>query len=57
MPRPMVAGKMRKLPGDGAASLFEASDCRVIIMPGLGHVPHLEASDSFNARLLDFLRF
>src|SRR5271170_1714673 len=24
-------------------------DCRVIVMPGLGHVPQLESPDSFNA--------
>jgi pimeloyl-ACP methyl ester carboxylesterase len=28
----------------------------VIVMPGLGHVPHLESPDGFDAAVLDFLR-
>jgi len=27
-----------------------------MVLPGLGHVPHLEAPESFYAKLLDFLR-
>ena len=52
-----VAGKMGNYPVLAQQACSEAGNCRVMIMPGLGHVPHLEGSDSFNAKVLDFLHF
>jgi len=34
----------------------EAANCRVIVMPGLGHVPHLESPDGFHDSVLEFFR-
>jgi pimeloyl-ACP methyl ester carboxylesterase len=51
-----VSAKMGNYPVMAQQACAEARDCRVMVLPGLGHVPHLEAPDSFNAKLLDFLR-
>jgi pimeloyl-ACP methyl ester carboxylesterase len=51
-----VAAKLGDYPVIARQACAEVSDCRVIVMPGLGHVPHLEAPDSFNANVLAFLR-
>ncbi len=51
-----VAAKMGNYPVMAQQACGEVGDCRVIVMPGLGHVPHMEAPDSFNAKMLEFLR-
>jgi pimeloyl-ACP methyl ester carboxylesterase len=51
-----AAAQMGNFPVMAQQACAEVSDCRVIVMPGLGHVPHLEASDSFDAKVLEFLR-
>jgi pimeloyl-ACP methyl ester carboxylesterase len=51
-----VSAKMGNYPVMAQQACAEARDCRVMVLPGLGHVPHLEAPDSFNAKLLDFFR-
>jgi pimeloyl-ACP methyl ester carboxylesterase len=51
-----VAAKMGNYPVMAQQACAEARDCRLMVLPGLGHVPHLEAPDSFNPKLLDFLR-
>jgi pimeloyl-ACP methyl ester carboxylesterase len=51
-----VAAKMGNYPVMAQQACAEVRDCRVIVMPGLGHVPHLEAPDGFSAKVLEFLR-
>jgi pimeloyl-ACP methyl ester carboxylesterase len=51
-----VAAKMGNYAVMARQACAEARDCRVMVLPGLGHVPHLEAPESFNGKLLDFLR-
>jgi pimeloyl-ACP methyl ester carboxylesterase len=51
-----VATEMGNYPAMAQQACAEARDCRLMVLPGLGHVPHLEAPESFNAKLLDFLR-
>lgn len=51
-----VAAKMGNYPVLAQQACGEVGDCRVIVMPGLGHVPHMEAPDGFNAKMLEFLR-
>jgi pimeloyl-ACP methyl ester carboxylesterase len=53
---PDVAAKMGNYPVMARQACAEAANCRVIVMPGLGHVPHLESPDDFHAKLLEFLR-
>jgi pimeloyl-ACP methyl ester carboxylesterase len=51
-----VAGKMGNYPVMAGQACAEVRACQLSVLPGLGHVPHLEAPDSFNTKLLDFLR-
>jgi pimeloyl-ACP methyl ester carboxylesterase len=51
-----VAAKMGNYPVIARQVCAEVVDCRVIVMPGLGHVPHMEAPDNFNAAVSNFLR-
>jgi pimeloyl-ACP methyl ester carboxylesterase len=51
-----LAPQMGNYPVMAQQACAEVGDCRVVVMPGLGHVPHLEAPDSFNAKVLEFLR-
>jgi pimeloyl-ACP methyl ester carboxylesterase len=53
---PEVAAKMGNYPVMARQACAEVGDCRVIVMPGLGHVPHMEAPEGFYAEVLDFLR-
>jgi pimeloyl-ACP methyl ester carboxylesterase len=51
-----AAGQMGNFPAMAQQACAEVGDCQLIVMPGVGHVPHLEAPDSFNAKVLEFLR-
>jgi pimeloyl-ACP methyl ester carboxylesterase len=51
-----VAAKMGNYPVLAQQACAEAGNCLLTVMPGLGHVPHMEAPDRFNAEVLDFLR-
>jgi pimeloyl-ACP methyl ester carboxylesterase len=53
---PDAAAKMGNYPVLAREACAEVETCRVVVMPGLGHVPHLEAPEKFNAALLEFLR-
>src|SRR5580704_8448904 len=50
-----VSAKMGNYPVMAQQACAEARDCWVMVLPGVGHVPHLEAPDSFNAKRLDLL--
>jgi pimeloyl-ACP methyl ester carboxylesterase len=54
---PEVAAKMGNYPVLARQACAEVETCRVVVLPGLGHVPHLEAPDKFNAALIEFLRW
>ena len=51
-----VAGQMGNMPNLARQACLEAPRCSLEIVPGVGHVPHLEAADAFDARVLAFLR-
>ncbi|MDQ0392294.1 alpha/beta fold hydrolase [Labrys monachus] len=53
---PEVAARMGDFPVLARDACAEARHCRLVVFPGLGHVPHLEAPDAFNQDLLAFLR-
>lgn len=50
-----AAADMGNYPVLARQACAEVGDCEIVVMPGLGHVPHLEAPDSFNAKVLEFL--
>ena len=52
---PEAAKDMGNFPVLAREACAEARHCRLIVFPGLGHVPHLEAADAFNRDLLAFL--
>jgi pimeloyl-ACP methyl ester carboxylesterase len=51
-----AAAKMGNYPVLARQVCAEAANCRVIVMPGLGHVPHLESPDGFHDSVLEFFR-
>jgi pimeloyl-ACP methyl ester carboxylesterase len=51
-----AAAKMGNYPVMARQACAEAANCRVIVMPGLGHEPHLESPDGFHDSVLEFFR-
>jgi pimeloyl-ACP methyl ester carboxylesterase len=52
---PEQRARMPDIPTAAKAAAAEVPRCRLITLPGVGHVPHLEAADDFRQALLGFL--
>jgi pimeloyl-ACP methyl ester carboxylesterase len=52
---PEDAAKMPSIPEAAPAAAKDIPDARLVIVPGVGHVPHLEAPDVFRKAVLEFL--
>jgi pimeloyl-ACP methyl ester carboxylesterase len=50
-----VAQTMGNYPELGRVTAAKIPDCRLVEMPGVGHVPHVEVFDKFISTVLDFL--
>ena len=53
---PDLAATMGHFPAMAKQACDEAPRCRLVVMPGLGHVPHLEAPAAFQTEVLAFLK-
>jgi pimeloyl-ACP methyl ester carboxylesterase len=53
---PELAAKMGDFPVMAKQACDEVPRCQLIVMPGLGHVPHMEAPEDFQRDLLAFLK-
>jgi len=51
-----VAKTMGDYPALGKQTQARIPHCKLVIFPGLGHVPHVEAPGTFASALLDFLK-
>lgn len=56
----LVPDSVRKTMGNypvlGKRTQAQIAGCRLVILPGVGHVPHMESFDAFAGPVLDFLR-
>ncbi len=52
---PEMAAKMPSIPEAAPAAVKDLRDGKLVMVPGVGHVPHLEAPDAFRQAVLDFL--
>jgi len=52
---PDMAAKMPSIPDAAPAAVKDLRDGKLVVIPGVGHVPHLEAPDAFRQAMLDFL--
>ena len=52
---PAVAATMGDMPALAGQACAEVAQCRLVIVPDVGHVPHLEAPDLFRREMLAFL--
>ncbi len=52
---PAVAATMGDMPRLARAACDEVARCRLVVVPDVGHVPHLEAPAAFRGALLGFL--
>ncbi len=52
---PAVAATMGDMPGLARAACDEVARCRLVVVPDVGHVPHLEAPEVFRREVLGFL--
>jgi pimeloyl-ACP methyl ester carboxylesterase len=50
-----VAQTMGNYPELGRVTAAKIPDCRLVELPGVGHVPHVEVFDKFIATILEFL--
>ncbi len=50
-----VADKMGNYPELGKITVSKISDCKLVELENIGHLPHIEAYDKFINPLLDFL--
>jgi len=50
-----VASTMRNYPELGRVTAAKIPDCRLVEMPGVGHVPHVEVFDKFIETVVEFL--
>ena len=53
---PEVVRKMGQYPELAKAAARDIPDCKLIVVPATGHVPHLESPDAFHRALLNFLK-
>jgi pimeloyl-ACP methyl ester carboxylesterase len=52
---PEVVKTMGQYPDLARAAARDIPDCRLVVVPATGHVPHLESPDAFHRALLSFL--
>ena len=52
---PEMAAKLPSIPDAAPAAIKDMRDGRLLVIPGVGHVPHLEAKDVFRDAVLGFL--
>ena len=52
---PDMAAKMPSIPQAAPQAVKDIPDARLVSVPNVGHVPHLEAPDLFRTTVLDFL--
>ena len=52
---PEMAAKMPSIPDAAPAAVKDLRDGRLVTVPGVGHVPHLEAPEAFRQAMLGFL--
>jgi pimeloyl-ACP methyl ester carboxylesterase len=52
---PEVVKTMGRYPELAEAAARDIPDCRLVVVPATGHVPHLERPDAFHRALLSFL--
>lgn len=52
---PDMAAKLPTIPEAAPAVVKDMRDGRLVVVPGVGHVPHLEARDAFRDAMLGFL--
>ena len=50
-----VAQTMGNYPELGRVTAAKIPNCRLVEMPGVGHVPHVEVFDQFVGALMEFL--
>jgi pimeloyl-ACP methyl ester carboxylesterase len=53
---PELAAKMGDFPVMAKQACDEVAHCRLIVIPGVGHVPHMEAPADFQRDVLAFLK-
>ncbi len=52
---PEAAARMGDMPGLAKAACAEVARCRLVVVPDVGHVPHLEAPEAFRREVMGFL--
>ncbi|HVI89722.1 MAG TPA: alpha/beta hydrolase [Dongiaceae bacterium] len=53
---PELASRMGNFPVMAKQACAEVSNCKLVVVPNVGHVPHMEAPDTFNKDVVEFLR-
>lgn len=53
---PEMAAKMPSIPDAAPDAVKDLRRGRLVVVPGVGHVPHLEAPDAFRKAVFEFLR-
>jgi pimeloyl-ACP methyl ester carboxylesterase len=53
---PDLAATMGHFPALAKQACDEVAQCHLVVMPGVGHVPHLEAPEEFQREVLGFLK-